>query len=327
MGDSDGSRSRLVRTGRDLLAWIAFWIAAAAIAARFVPVINHALLFTAAFAPQLTMFALASALLLVYNKRRAAAIVAFALFAVGVAVQMPRFIGSSVHPDHRVAVRVLTTNVFEGRADPKAVAEAARSRADLLLVQELNNDFVKSLRPLDADFPYRAVDTDRSGRDGVGIWSRYPLVQTSRISRYKQRMITATVRVPGAAAPAVLASVHLAGPWPQPIDDWRREIAALPDTLSDVARAAGRGAVIVAGDFNATIDMQPFRKVLDAGFADVVAQDGGGLKPTFPSHSWVPPLIGIDHILTHDSSATGVQTFRLPGSDHLAMTATIHLPG
>ena len=33
----------------------------------------------------------------------------------------------------------------------------------------------------------------------------------------------------------------LAGPWPQPMDDWRRDIGLLPATLHEVAERAGGG--------------------------------------------------------------------------------------
>ncbi|WP_442521722.1 hypothetical protein, partial [Salmonella enterica] len=58
---------------------------------------------------------------------------------------------------------------------------------------------------------------------------------------------------------------------------------------------------------------------------DVADQSGAGLTPTYPAGRRVPPLLGIDHILTRNSSASGVHTVRIPGTDHLGLAATIHL--
>jgi endonuclease/exonuclease/phosphatase (EEP) superfamily protein YafD len=326
MGESDAKRPILARVNRDLLAWFAFLIAAIAMAARLLPVINHAVLVLAALSPYLSMLSGLSALMLIYNRRRWSAAVALGLLAAAVGVQAPRFIGAVRDQGRSVEVRVVTANLFEGDSDPEALAAIARSRADLLITQELTPELAGLLQPLEDAFPYHAIQPGRYAK-GTGIWSRYPLAQSSRITGYEQGMLTATVRVPGAVADTVVLALHLAGPWPQPIDGWRREIAALPRTLADVAQAAGRGAVIVAGDFNATADMQPFRRLLDTGYRDAAAQAGAGVTPTYPSGSRVPPLIGIDHILTYDGSASDVHTVRIPGSDHLGLAATIHLPG
>ena len=84
--------------------------------------------------------------------------------------------------------------------------------------------------------------------------------------------------------------------------------------------------MIAAGDFNATVDMAPFRRLLVDGFSSATKQSGSGLVPTFPADRAVPPLIGIDHILVSNSSASGAHAVRIPGSDHLGLAATVHLP-
>ncbi|PRC55948.1 endonuclease, partial [Mycobacterium sp. ITM-2017-0098] len=85
---------------------------------------------------------------------------------------------------------------------------------------------------------------------------------------------------PGVRVDATVLSVHLAGPWPMPIDAWASDIGEFPDTLREVGRTAGAGAVIVAGDFNATADMAAFRRLLDEGFGDAGMDAGAGLART-----------------------------------------------
>ena len=55
-------------------------------------------------------------------------------------------------------------------------------------------------------------------------------------------------------------------------------------------------------------------------------QTGAGFAPTFPSHSWHPALITIDHVLTRGSIASSIRTVTVPGTDHRALLATVDVP-
>ena len=138
-------------------------------------------------------------------------------------------------------------------------------------------------------------------------------------------MISAHVSIPDTQQGTVFVATHLPGPWPNDIGPWREEIHSLTATLADIKAQANGRAVIVAGDFNATYDMVPFRNLLTNGFANAAEQSGAGITRTFPADQKLPPLIGIDHILTYNATATDVQTVRVPGSDHLGLLATISL--
>lgn len=313
------ARFPLARTARDLLAWFAFLIAAIALAVRFVPVADHSILILAALSPYLTIAAgTVAALLLLGNRRWWAFAVTLVLIAAAVAVQIPRFIPAK--GPGGVAVRIVTANLRESRAELNSIVAAARSQADVLVLQELKPALARELSVLSSDFPYQVLDTNDSP-GGIGIWSRHRLANSVRISGYQLGMLSVTVAIPGVEIDPVVAGAHVVGPWPQPIDGWRDEIARMRGTLDDIARSAGNGAVIVAGDFNATTDMLPFRRLLDNGY-----RDAPGFTPTFPADSAVPPLLGIDHILTRNSTASGVQAVRIPGSDHLGLAATVTIP-
>lgn len=307
-----------------LIAWFAFLVAAVAVAARYLPVTNHAVLVIAALSPYLVGGAGIAVLPILITPWRWAAVPALALVAVTAAVNAPLFISQPV--TQSVPIRVMTANLREGSADPTALAEIASDQADVVVVQELTPELAEKLDRMASDFPYHAIDP-RSGASGVGIWSRHPIGRSSRDSGYQLGMVTAALRVPGASADVIVLAAHVAGPWPQPITGWRQEMAALPRTLETVATRAGTGVVIVAGDLNATRDMQPFRRLLTDGYRDAAEQSGAGFTPTFPADSRVPPLIGIDHILTRNGSASAMRTVRIPGTDHLAVVATVHAPG
>lgn len=328
MGESDEKRVRFSRTVSFLLAWFAFIIAFVGVTVRFAPVVSHVELLVAALSPYLTLAALVAFLLLWRSGQKRIAVLALVPLAVGIGLKIPYYLEDS-HPDGKtLPIRVLTINLHDGTAEPAAVAAAAREHADVLLMQELTPEQANGILDvpgLITDFPFKVLDPQPRAA-GVGILSRHPIVQNSRIARYQLGAVTATLRPPGAASDVLVASIHLSGPWPQPIDRWREEIEALPQTLEQLAIAAGPGAAIVAGDFNATEEFLPFRKLLDTGFADAVEQSGAGPGRTYPADGLIPPLIGIDHILTHNGWASDSYQLPIAGTDHMGLCATIHVP-
>ena len=328
MGESDERRVRFGRTVVLLLAWLAFVVAFVGLTARFAPLVSHAELIIAALSPYLMLASVVAFGLLWHIGDKRWAALALIPLAVGISVKAPAYIPDS-HPSSKTfPIRVLTINLHDGTADPASVAAAALDHADVLLVQELTprqSAGILGEPGFAAEFPYTAL-FPHDWAAGVGIMSRFPIVQNSRITRYQLGAVTATIRPPGAASDVLVATVHLAGPWPQPMDRWRAEIGALPHTLEELTKAADSGAAIVGGDFNATDDFLPFRRLLGTGFADAVEQSGGGLGRTYPADSLIPPVIGIDHILTYNGWASDSHQVQIPGTDHRGLAATIHVP-
>jgi endonuclease/exonuclease/phosphatase (EEP) superfamily protein YafD len=244
-----------------------------------------------------------------------------------VLVQLPSYFGETPRPGS-VPVRVMTINMLFGQADPQSIAALAKDQADILLVQELTSDAAKALSAAgtDRDFPYHALDA-RPQAAGVGIYSRYPITDSTRIGGFRLALVSARVRVEGVAREATVASVHFAAPWPQPIDGWHSDFAAFPRTLADLAAQSGDGPTLIGGDFNATIDMRPFRELLTGGYRDASEQAGTGRQFTYPSNNRrIPPFMGIDHILTRNATAASTSTVEVPDSDHRALLATVMLP-
>lgn len=286
--------------------------------------LNHPILLIAAFAPYLAIAAAVLAVPLLFTRHRLIATAALGLAVAVIAWQVPLYIGSGRPPADTIGIRVLTANLRDGSANAQALAALSRD-TDLLIVQELSPELADDLAVLESEFPYRVLDP-RPHAAGAGVFSRYPIVRSSRDDGYVLGLLTLTVRPPGSASDVAVLNVHLAGPYPQPIDRWRREIAALRTTMSEEPNGTGREAVIVAGDFNASLDMRPFRQLLRDGFTEAREHSGAGLLPTFPADRMWPPLVGIDHILTLNAATTDVRTERIPGTDHLGLRATVHVP-
>jgi hypothetical protein len=157
---------------------------------------------------------------------------------------------------------------------------------------------------------------------------RFRLLVGSRrgLERHQTLRHAVALRVTGVSIDPTVVVAHVAGPWPQPIDAWRRDLNRLPVTLSEVGEQAGARSVIVAADLNSTTDMRPFRALLRDGYRDAAEQFGAGIKPTFPANWRLPPFIAIDHILTRNCTATSLRTLKIPGSDHRGLVVTLAIP-
>lgn len=313
-----------------VLGLLSLAVALAAFGARYLPISGHPTLIAAAVAPYLVLAAPVAVLLLGLGRRWLLTVVALAVTAGLVWVYLPRFhtpAADAAEASASVQVRVLTTNLGMGQADPPALVALARDTADIVAVQEMTQDAADGLSAagMDAVFPHRIV-LPAPLASGIGIWSRHPIVNSGRIDGYALPMLGARIRIPGVVVDTTVLSVHLAAPWPQPIEQWLRDIAQLPDTLREVGQAAGAGAVVVAGDFNATTDMAPFRQLLAQGYTDGGAQAGAGLARTYPADARWPPLLGIDHILVKNAAAVSASTVVVAGSDHRGMLATLRVP-
>jgi endonuclease/exonuclease/phosphatase (EEP) superfamily protein YafD len=312
---------------RNALGLTAVAVAACGLISRYLPITNHAVLGAAALSPYLMAGALLAVALFGAARQWLLVGVAAGLVAAMIAVQAPLFIASNDTQAQGVKLRIISANLKEGEADPKYLVASARERADVLSFQELTPTAVGRLSAagIDAAFPYRWLDA-KPNAQGIGIWSRFPLEDQRRIEGYGFAQISAQTRVPGAATATRLLAVHLAGPWPQAIDRWRQDIGQLPATLRDISEQASGDCLVVAGDFNATFDMRPFRDLLRDGFRDAAEQSGAGIQRTFPADTSLPPLIEIDHVLTRGCQATSLRTIAVPGSDHRGLVAEVVMP-
>lgn len=299
-------------------------IAATDVVARYLPVSNHIGVFATALFPFISLLSLPAVLLFVAARQRTLAVLAAAVLVIALTVRLP-------HPDPTDAgsstrIRLLTVNLYLGRADLAAVAASALTDADVLAVQELTPVAAQQLSArIGATFRYKVIDA-RDYAGGVGLWSRIPIANQRLIPRFQMAMVSADLQIDTHYRPTTLIVAHMSGPWPQPIDDWRRDMARLDITMQETRRRAGAGAVLVLGDFNSTTDMLPFRRLLRDGYQDAPAQAGVPSPPTYPANSWMPPIIAIDHVLTYHCVARSVSTRAFPGTDHRGLAVTVDIP-
>lgn len=232
-------------------------------------------------------------------------------------------------------IRVMTCNVYKGAASAEDIVRAVREQGvQVLALQETTVDFVRQLKAAGIDelLPY----SERSSSDGVygnGVWSALPLADKASddIGSSASAMPAGTVRFTRADSSAVrvrLVSVHTCSPGPGYWGLWRRSVEEIGVVRERIAADPGMGYVLL-GDFNATYDHAPFRKMLGEGAGDVTLHDaareaGRGIVTTWPSGAATAPLCGIDHVVTSDGIvASDLETLAIPGSDHMALLATL----
>lgn len=296
---------------------------------RLLPVTNNLLLLIAVGSPYLTIVCgVLAVILFVVSRRWVLAALAMVVAVAAVAGPLRFYYppGSAKETRPHVDVRVVTANLRYGLADAQFLVDLTSANADLISVQELTLPEAQRLAKagIGAHFPY-SVLLPSEAAGGAAIWSRYPIEELD-FKRPEVGMITARLRIPGVRLDPVFANVHIGAPFANPFDHWRTSMAKLGRALNDLNSTAGGGAVIVAGDFNATPDIQNYRELLADGYADAVQQSGAGFDPTFPSDRWYPPSVPIDHVLLNGATAASSHTVAVPGSDHRAVVLTVKLP-
>ena len=295
-------------------------------AVRFAPIPGHRTLYLVIASPLLMVAAPVAIVVLSSGRRWVLAALASCLTLAVIVVQLPWYVGSEPDPAS-VQVRVMTLNMRFGNADPLAVAHVAEANADVVMVQEFTPAAAKGLADaaMGRTFPYHVLDA-LPGTEGLGVYSRYPITDLTHIQDHQVALVSARVRLDRVAHDTTLVSLHLPAPWPQPIEGWRNDIAQFPSALDELAAQASAGSILIGGDFNSTIDMQPFRQLLTNGYRDAAEQAGSGNNLTYPSNRRFPPLIGIDHVLTRNATAVSTSTVEVPGTDHRALLASVMVP-
>lgn len=266
----------------------------------------------------------------------AAAVAGVAALSFGAAVVQPRLLdGPRKVAEDGVALRVMSSNLYVGKADPQAVVDLVRrEHIDVLTLVELSPDELARLdrAGLGTLLRYRNVGA-QTGADGAGLFSRYPLRRLAPASQADRGgEPRAVVAVPG----AVPIDVQVVHPLP-PINGWKDRWHAALDGIPAVDEHDGR-VHLLAGDFNATLDHPELRRLVgnidnsDAprdggGYDDAAAEVHKGLVMTWPTNRRFPPIIAIDHVLV--DLRVGVQSFdayKMKGSDHRAVVAAVRVP-
>jgi len=248
--------------------------------------------------------------------------------------------GAATEPRTARSLRVMTVNCRYGRADAHAIVREVRQRhIDVLATQETTDDLVERLREagLDSLLPHRQLGTSRPTDNGGynALFSRFEPSRSAAnlIDIPAADVPSMTVDLPTSADTqstgntrsyhVTLASAHPKSPM-RGCPEWSAGIRGL-SAIADLAEREPNGIGVVMGDLNSSIEHPSFRSLLANGLHDASRTQATHAVVTFPS--WLTwPHIELDHVLfTNGLRPSKVESFRIDGTDHYALTATLTL--
>jgi endonuclease/exonuclease/phosphatase (EEP) superfamily protein YafD len=248
------------------------------------------------------------------GRLRVAALLATGLAAGQIHWIRPGLSGRGRGTGRRGDLRLLSANLLYVNARTGRWAEQIRAeQPDVLLLVEASPT---SFGPLERtgvldDFPYRHVFL-RANASGFALFSRCPADDVHLVMVHDQDVLSARLAVGDRTVR--LLGVHTRAPMTnRSARAWQSELAAI-----GAAGAAVTGALIIAGDFNASRDHAPFRNLLaTADLVDAHDEVGAGLGGTWPADQRFPALLRLDHVLVSPAfRVTAATAGAIPGSDH-----------
>ena len=225
-------------------------------------------------------------------------------------------------------LRILTANLFSGRADPVALAELIEKlEVDVACVQELSPRLAESLSRI---LPGGQLGPNKNGR-GLGIACRHDAEVKQfflpKRNGWVARLSPASWGQIG--EPIEIVNVHIMGPhtWPYFPRKLTRQ-GQLSGLLSFLDHEPQMPRAIL-GDFNSSPSWPLYRRLAAQLTDSVVASTRGGSNrhltwPHLPSIG-LTGLIRIDHCFLSNLTALDVQVVPLPGSDHLGLCVDVIL--
>jgi vancomycin resistance protein VanJ len=215
-------------------------------------------------------------------------------------------------PPSAPQIRVLTYNLFfDNDQLDDALALIVNADADLVLLQEYTHPTFDALDP-HLDYPYQA--TDPGGIQGIGLYSRYPIIESMT---WEDVLAHQRVELEVAGQPVVVYNVHPPSPF---IPDGFVVRNAVIARIMERVQAESL-PVILAGDFNLT-DLGQQYDDLTRDLTDAFVAAGRGLGNTYFLRGI--PMARIDYVFASAAFqpvAAAVQG--RAGSDHAALLATL----
>ncbi|KFI45739.1 Metal-dependent hydrolase, endonuclease/exonuclease/phosphatase family [Bifidobacterium bohemicum] len=334
------SQSGFLRVILGLLAWLCVVLALIGTLSRVLPEELQSLPYVpivAAFTVWFVLVAVVGLLLSLASRRWFAALVALLSIALQCWWQAPYVTPSQSLPQSALEAearphsdksdsyaRVMTANVYKGRADPQSIVDLVRDeRVEVLALQETTPGFIRALEAagIDQYLPYSQVASS-DGKYGNGLFAASPIDSPSDddVDSSASFMPGGSIAFDGGRTSLRFVSVHTTSPKPGRWGRWRRSLDEVAMMRSKTDRR-----MVLMGDFNATTDHTAFRNILGTRFQDAAMASGHGFVWTWPDNiAYVPRVVGIDHVLVDQGLMVGqVRSVPLEGSDHAALLATI----
>lgn len=230
------------------------------------------------------------------------------------------------------SVRVMTWNTLGNAAGAYRVAQTAIAMdADIIALPEtsqvVGEQIAVQMRELGRPMWVHTVGYNQQAGPTPQAWETtllispdlgdYSVIESSANGTSNTTTLPSTVAMPVDGQGPIVVAVHAVSPMPAYMEEWPADLQWIAD------QCASGNSVILAGDFNATLDhMQRLgMEGHDLGYCDDgAAETGNGAVGTWPTT--VPPLLGapIDHVMysSHWRATGSIVLTNLDGagSDH-----------
>jgi endonuclease/exonuclease/phosphatase (EEP) superfamily protein YafD len=222
-------------------------------------------------------------------------------------------------------LRILSANVYVDNESDLANTVVG-ARADVLVFTEFSKLVESRLRRSGALDSYPFVATNGAEATWrTAIYSKVPFVGDVRA--------VPVTGDPTPGVPLLVADLNVNGqtvrivgahPMPLTVDGADRAFVATTRVIRDEVRAAGEGAVVVAGDLNGTRWLPATGELFDIGLRSAHETEGYGLSASWPMHqTLVRRFMRLDHLLySKQLMVRSLADVSVPGSDHAASLAT-----
>lgn len=215
-------------------------------------------------------------------------------------------------PPGRPVLKLISYNVQTANTRHEEILRFLENEnADVLFLMEVNEDWVKALRPLEARYPFRIV-SPREDNFGIALFSKRPFQgEVKEFGVYGIPWADITLQDSGVR----LTAIHTLPPSSEENSQLRDE-----QLFETASLLQGNPRTILCGDFNLT----PY----SPGFSRLLRQSGlrSTAPPFSPTWSRHYPLftIPIDHVLlSSDLTLSSRRIGPSLGSDHNALIVEI----
>jgi len=218
---------------------------------------------------------------------------------------------------------VMTVNLESTHLDALPVVDAVRQHdVDVLVLEDATPEALAAMdhAGLSELLPHH-VSAPGSADHGIVVLSRTGVGDASAPDSSGSVLMVTIATTDG---PLRLQAVH--PEQPTHAATWRAD----HDELLAVARS--EHPALIVGDFNATLDQAPIRRLEDEGYRSATELANQGWQPTWPANGLyralhlmpMPPLVQIDQVMLGPGlTATGTSTVAVAGTDHRALLATL----
>lgn len=217
-------------------------------------------------------------------------------------------------------LRVLTINLYNGRADPDSLAAALdRHKPDVVAAQELSANAAEILEA----WSISSYMDPRDDLTGMGIAARQAAT-FERLSFPNRQPVVAKLDRAAWDLPTdvEVVNAHLVNPIARPLPQSRRlrtaELTALHDLLANRAESTGR---ILVGDLNSSPAWPLYRQL--AKLATDAAVAAGTARRTWGPRPASPRLLRIDHAFVQGLVPTQTTLVPIKGSDHTGLLVDV----